>query len=189
MTKQIDEILSLVDDVVTAYIRNHGIADAKDILKSALEAALKPGEPVGYRYKFRNFMGDEVWSFELPRDGKVLEAVPVYLEPMPTWQPSDAFRNDAHIAFLHGVIEGQKTAPPAQTPCGYDETTGNCTNNPCCRATPPAQTPVPPRLTDEQVISAYKAGSIEWKEETDSWSFRVGAKWAQDTIRKQAGWE
>ncbi len=51
----------------------------------------------------------------------------------------------------------------------------------------PAQTP--PRLTDGQVISAYKAGSTEWQEETDSWSFRVGAKWAQDTIRKQAGWE
>ena len=35
--------------------------------RALLEAALKPGEPSGYRYKYQNFMGDEVWSFELPR--------------------------------------------------------------------------------------------------------------------------
>jgi hypothetical protein len=37
--------------------------------------------------------------------------------------------------------------------CGYDETTGNCTNNPCCYTTPPAQ-PAP-------VLEGWKLVPVE----------------------------
>ena len=30
-------------------------------------------------------------------------------------------------------------APPEPTACGYDETVGMCTNNPCCEQTPVSQ--------------------------------------------------
>ena len=44
------------------------------------------------------------------------------------------------------------TAVPVQEPvaCGYDETTGNCTNNPCCYTTPPAAQRTWIGLTDEE---------------------------------------
>jgi hypothetical protein len=42
---------------------------------------------------------------------------------------------------------------PQQEPvaCGYDETTGNCTNSPCCYTSPPQRKP----LTDEQIEDLY----------------------------------
>ena len=56
----------------------------------------------------------------------------------------------AWVALYNDVELGTKlyTTPPAapvQEPvaCGYDETTGNCTNNPCCYTTPPAAQPAP----------------------------------------------
>jgi hypothetical protein len=62
------------------------------------------------------------------------------------------WRDDAHgykpedqpqIMEAIAAIKQARSAP-VQEPvaCGYDETTGNCTNNPCCYTTPPAA-PVP----------------------------------------------
>ena len=52
-------------------------------------------------------------------------------------------------------------AAPVQEPvaCGYDETTGNCTNNPCCYTTPPAAQRQWTGLTDEEISEAYNAAS------------------------------
>jgi hypothetical protein len=54
---------------------------------------------------------------------------------------------DVHIKDLKAfealvrADERALAAPTVQEPvaCGYDETTGNCTNSPCCYTTPPAQ--------------------------------------------------
>jgi hypothetical protein len=127
MTKQIDELMELANDV---YAHKNGAFDA---LRTALEAALKPdpscddvklaekimsdcghntndthlleritnriamhtsppvqpdvkpGEPIGYRYKYKNCFGNVVWSFEPPSsiDTQVLETVPVYTAAPP----------------------------------------------------------------------------------------------------------
>jgi hypothetical protein len=92
MTKQIDALMALADAYAAAQ-NYHAQEAAYDELRAALEAALsqsqqvasslKPGEPIGYRYKYLNFMGDEVWAFDPPRNGKVLETVPVYTSAPP----------------------------------------------------------------------------------------------------------
>ena len=38
------------------------------------------------------------------------------------------------ITALRTALEQQQAEPVT---CGYDETTGNCTRNPCCHPTPP----------------------------------------------------
>lgn len=40
-------------------------------------------EPVAYRYKYLNFLGDEVWGQDRPRNGKVLETQALYTSPPP----------------------------------------------------------------------------------------------------------
>lgn len=83
MTKQIDELISCFAENLPGSTMVY-LADEVD---AALEAALKPGEPIGYRYKYLNFMGDEVWAFEPPRNGRVLETVPVYTAAPPSLIP------------------------------------------------------------------------------------------------------
>ena len=134
-----------------------------DAVKDLLDALAV--EPVGYRYKYLNFMGQEVWSFDMPRgqDAKVLETQAVYTapqaQPLGAQQPAQvAWGVDwgshgdrscvsiikKHADGVHEVVAteygpvGSAQPAPVQE-CGYDETTGNCTRNPCCH--PNAQQP------------------------------------------------
>lgn len=50
---------------------------------AALELAEPVAKPVAYRYKYLNFMGDEVWSQDMPRNGRVLETQALYTSPPP----------------------------------------------------------------------------------------------------------
>jgi hypothetical protein len=85
-------------------------------LKAALEAALKPGEPIGYRYKYLNFMGDEVWAFDPPRNGKVLETVPVYTAAPPAKTPPPRLTDDDLMAAHCGgkdMVDGLRAVETA----------------------------------------------------------------------------
>jgi hypothetical protein len=64
--------------------------------------------------------------------------------------PEIKFDDGSHGTYMlreFAELFGYTTPPaaPVQEPvaCGYDETTGNCTNNPCCYTTPPAAQPEP----------------------------------------------
>ena len=50
-------------------------------------------------------------------------------------------------------------AEPAVQQCGYDETTGNCTKNPCCYTSPPPPAEVPLLTTDEYTTLAHRIAS------------------------------
>jgi hypothetical protein len=130
-------------------------------LKAELEAALKPGvEPFGYVSE-HNCKGPFEYQFHKKRE---------------TVYPDNC-------RAIHTVYT---TAPTAQTPCGYDATTGNCTNNPCCflpMEMPPAQTP-PPRLTEDEAQKMWDVacGSIP------GWRRHLTFATAIETaVRKQFG--
>ena len=57
------------------------------------------------------------------------------------------------LASTNGTIETLRTrlAQPEPETCGYDETTGNCTQNPCCYPAPPQREWQ--GLTDEEIMS------------------------------------
>ncbi len=53
---------------------------------------------------------------------------------------------------------------PVQEPvaCGYDETTGNCTNNPCCYTTPPEPpAPVQEPVSDTEIAAWAERHDIQ----------------------------
>jgi hypothetical protein len=132
MTDKIDELMRLADEYAYASTKDQE-RYSHDALRAALEAALKQGgEPIGYRYKYKNCFGNVVWSFELPRsiDTKVLETVPVYT------------------------------------------------------AAPPAQTPVPPRLTVSEICEADPMPHAMFDDERVEFARAI-----ESAVRKQAGWE
>jgi hypothetical protein len=53
--------------------------------------------------------------------------------------PDDSY----YIKFIDDAMETLRTrlAQPEPETCGYDETTGNCTQNPCCYPAPPQLEP------------------------------------------------
>ena len=58
------------------------------------------------------------------------------------------------IAALRAAL-----AEPAVEQCGYDETTGNCTKNPCCYTSPPPPAEVPLLADDEYTALAHRIAS------------------------------
>lgn len=52
-------------------------------LTDILTAAVANVESVAYRYKYINFLGDEVWSTELNLNGKLIEIQPLYVYRTP----------------------------------------------------------------------------------------------------------
>jgi hypothetical protein len=56
----------------------------------------------------------------------------------------------------------QALAAPVQEPvaCGYDETTGNCTNNPCCYTTPPAAQRQWVGLTEQEALDCFSPNPV-----------------------------
>lgn len=55
--------------------------------------------------------------------------------------------------FANHILKANEAKLQAQSePCGYDETTGNCTSNPCCRTAPVQQEEIDP---DSRTISVY----------------------------------
>jgi hypothetical protein len=124
MTKQIDELMLFVAENFTATER-----DAVDELRATLEAALKPGEVVGYVASPITWKSDRFHSEQTPK---------ITQHPQPEY------------GFVHPVY----TTPPAQTDalkriaaaCTDPDTTDALD---ALVAAPPAQTP--PRLTDAEV--------------------------------------
>lgn len=163
MTK-VDELMKLIEATIKLYAYHATddvmvVDDGKAInaVREALAAALKPGgEPIGYRYKFLNFMGQEVWSFELPPDGWVLETVPVYTAAPPAQTPPKGLFVDL-IAQHPGLAEELKAIDDAPMP---------------------TWTP-PPRLTEWEVNEIYN----KWAQgKRDGTTFTDAI---QDAVRRQ----
>lgn len=81
--------------------RDAEIALLKQSLLDA-EALAEPAvEPAAYRYKYLNFMGDEVWSQDMPRNGKVLETQALYTSPPP---PAEVpLTTEEYTAMAHRI--------------------------------------------------------------------------------------
>ena len=78
-------------------------------------------------------------NMEYPNQHKVDKARAALLEAVEQLAGKSAAveSQDLTIAYMAGRHDAGKRAM-SEPVCGYDETTGNCTNSPCCRATPPA---------------------------------------------------
>ena len=70
---------------------------AKELRAALAQPAV---EPVAYRYKYLNFMGDEVWSQDLPRNGKALETQALYTSPPPPAQPARTSQDVCTVPLL-----------------------------------------------------------------------------------------
>jgi hypothetical protein len=78
------------------------------------------------------------------------------VESMTSWEhPDDPAHPWTDCAKLIRKALAEQPAQPQQEPvaCGYDETTGNCTNSPCCYTSPPPAATQHERkpLTDEEI--------------------------------------
>ncbi len=208
MTKQVNELMALVNSLL--FAPNHLRKRKSQELRTALEAVLKPGEPVGYRYKFRNFMGDEVWSFELPRDGKVLEAVPVYTAPPAQTINWDALRHSANewadmatngLQWIRNIVDGISDPKAALKDMELNlkhcrEVDSDPAVKHACRAAtqlarseprhnlpaPPAQTP--PRLTEELILSLTRDDATNFRWPSSALAI---ARAIESSVRKQFG--
>lgn len=83
------QVIAALDDFHTNGYRRESCYEIMKSLRAALsEASEQPAvEPVAYRYKYLNFMGEEVWRCELPRGGNVLETQPLYTAPQAQQPP------------------------------------------------------------------------------------------------------
>jgi hypothetical protein len=84
------------------------------------------------------------------------EALKLALEALEDWNGSfyDNCPDEELIASIQEILAQSEQEPVA---CGYDETTGNCTNNPCCYTTPPQRKP----LTMEQLTDLFHADGAD----------------------------
>jgi hypothetical protein len=166
MTKQIDKLMALIDGY--AITPNKA---CRDILRTALEAALKPGEPV---YAFRRKGLDDYCTCDARR----------YLE----------LKNKPH---MFEVTIFYRAAPPAQTPPKDDFISKRAQFDAewskvrelqrQCREFIEKQKTPPPRLTDEELNCAYRKsfGLIDSRLVGDQISF---SRAIETAVLKQAGW-
>lgn len=165
MTNQIDEIMRLVDDLLETEhtaTRKGGRA----FLKSALEAALKPGEPVAWMSP-----GKERLEFSRADTVYGSHTIPLYtaLPEQPASWPIDE--------GVAGRI--------AEQHCLSYETVQLIARQ--LMTAPPAQTPVPPRLTEQEINHCIKfpsAGSAITRD--GSTSQRI-ARAIESAVRRQFG--
>lgn len=79
----------VVHDGHETYTRHEGSPPPLCEFETLYSALAEPAvEPVAYRYKYLNFMGDEVWSQDMPRNGKVLETQELFASPPPPAEPA-----------------------------------------------------------------------------------------------------
>jgi hypothetical protein len=164
MTEQIETLMSLARKWVQARVSGNGGSPEQDALRQALEAALKPGEPVA----FRTFDGEGGYDYRTFDENENYQA---------EWESA----NPNHKGWVDPLYT---SAPPAQTPPKQEPRTGvwGYIDAQVARdmqgfyeafgtATPPTQTPMhmsapdergyatfttpPPRLTDEQIHDIY----------------------------------
>jgi hypothetical protein len=189
---QVDELMRLATDLCAAQMKTSAeYVDAYETLKSALEAALKPGgEPVAWRYKYKfRDIGEtgayEYHSHDFACVARLPEGEPLYTAPPAQpdalkpcgepdaylcvdgrWIPADTDRGRA-LCFRMMTKLGVYTAPPARTP--------------------------PPRLTetDDACTAIYKAANQETVKSQPLSTKRIFAamRWVETAVRKQAGWE
>lgn len=152
---QVDELMRLADAYANDYAASCMGGSAGDenrkAFRTALEAALKPGEPVA-------------WIIDWPNEPDL----------------GHYFSEEKTDA---GRCRPLYTAPPAQTPAYINqaeaESHGYLSQPVTIRN--PAQTPVPPRLTDEQRAEIY--------DKAQGLYVAKAIRLTESAVRKQAGWE
>lgn len=78
--------------------------------------------------------------------------------------------------------------PPAETvveQCGYDETTGNCTKNPCCYTSPPPQAEVP--LLSNELIDTLADAHRSVLNGSPYFAWYDYARKIEQAVRQKAG--
>ena len=79
---------------------------------------------------------------------------------LPTWKNQSPTAD--YISELRKALDAEISQSVEHVGCGYDETTGNCTKNPCCNlsttsAAPEGYALVPVEPTDEELAKGVRA--------------------------------
>jgi hypothetical protein len=142
----------------------------KCLANDALEKKAENARQLGLEYEPEQEQQDVDWEKLYRLEVKKKEAIAAKYEQdikpltkiVPMAQPAEpvvgVFDYKEHAEGLqrdydlllaeYNDLKAQQAEPVA---CGYDETTGNCTNNPCCYTSPPPRHP----LTDEEIEDLY----------------------------------